>query len=372
MANPVDIAPSLGHALLTTQAGFGLGFDAIDDRRFWTGHERGEGVSTFGSFRVVQRGAGANMSVDVLMDEGAYVRGDSVTLQGLYYVAPHSGTLNVDIAVADVTNPRLDLVILEAKDDTHDAGGLNKARVRTVAGTPTAGATLDNRNGAADVPASSVLLADVLVAANDTSITDAEIRDRRPFTTGVPPLLTDVDHAALMPLHFSLNSQGVTLAHVTHDLRQSAMLCVLSRRIVNATRIRWRYVQASGTAVTGNYVIGLYDTSGRRIVDTGSVAFGGALQVPRAEVVPIAATTFEPGLYYVMIGIDTTAGTAQVHGVNMDQSNNIAGPAGPNLGVFSTTGGVTPPTTLLAMADQAAQTTAFQAPPVPFVTLSVG
>jgi hypothetical protein len=43
------------------------------------------------------------------------------------------------------------------------------------------------------VPSSALLLADVLVAATDTAISNAEIRDRRAFVSGVPPLLTAVD-----------------------------------------------------------------------------------------------------------------------------------------------------------------------------------
>ncbi len=35
MASSIDIAPALGHALLTAQGQIG-GYDAIDDRRFWS------------------------------------------------------------------------------------------------------------------------------------------------------------------------------------------------------------------------------------------------------------------------------------------------------------------------------------------------
>lgn len=126
------------------------------------------------------------MSVDIAAStgSGAAVQGDSVTAQGLYYVAPHSAVINEAISAADATNPRLDQVILEVKDDTHDAGGLNIARTRVVAGTPTGGATLDNRSGAAALPSTAIRLADVLVAASDTSITNSEIRDRRPWCRG--------------------------------------------------------------------------------------------------------------------------------------------------------------------------------------------
>jgi hypothetical protein len=76
------------------------------------------------------------------------------------------------------------VVILEGKDDTHDVGGLNLSRVRVVSGTATSGATLDNRTGAAALPSSAMLLADVLVPATDTTISNSQIRDRRKWARG--------------------------------------------------------------------------------------------------------------------------------------------------------------------------------------------
>jgi hypothetical protein len=97
-------------------------YDAISARRFWgTGLQ--EGVISSGSYMVTQRGA-------------------------------------------------------------HDASGSNLAQVRVLAGTATGGATLDNRTGAAALPSSAIRLADVLVAATDTAITNSEIRDRRPWARG--------------------------------------------------------------------------------------------------------------------------------------------------------------------------------------------
>jgi hypothetical protein len=165
----------------------------------WTGFERGEGVSTYGSFRVSQRGAGANMSVDVNMDDFAYVRGDAVTLQGLYYVAPHSATINETISTADATNPRIDRVVLEIKDTTARRERLEPRADPRRHGHPDRRRDPRQPDGRGAVPSSALLLADVLVAATDTSISNAEIRDRRAFISPgtVPPLLTAVDMVAL-------------------------------------------------------------------------------------------------------------------------------------------------------------------------------
>lgn len=180
------ITPSLGAGAPFTQLGRGTspGYDAIDFRRATLPGVQ-EGAIESGAYDVTQRGSGANMSVDIAASAGScVVQGDHVTGQGVYVVPPHSVTINEVIATADATNPRIDQVILEIKDDTHDASGLNEVRIRVLTGTATAGATLDTRTGAASLPSSAMLLADVLVAAADTSITNSEIRDRRPWARG--------------------------------------------------------------------------------------------------------------------------------------------------------------------------------------------
>lgn len=127
MASTVKIQPSLGTGLLLSQVGPPLGYDAIDERRRMP--DLGEGVATYNSFRVSQRGAGANMSVDVAMDDRAWIRGGSVAVQGCYVVSPHASTINLDIAPAEPINPRVDTIVLEAADAQHDFAGLNGAHV---------------------------------------------------------------------------------------------------------------------------------------------------------------------------------------------------------------------------------------------------
>lgn len=183
MASSLTIAPSLGHSLVTAQ-GMAGGYDAIDDRAFW-GIGLQEGAVGSGDFMVTERGAGANMTVDVACNTGhVVVQGDTVTNQGLYVVRPHTAVANLDIATAHATLPRVDSVVVQVDDDEHDNGGNTRARVMVLTGTATSGATLDNRTGAASLPASAMLLADVLVPATDTSISNSQIRDRRKWARG--------------------------------------------------------------------------------------------------------------------------------------------------------------------------------------------
>ena len=188
MANTVTVAPTIGHAVLATQAGVGAapGFDAVDLRRMIQAASGAqEGVFDATGWKVTQRGAGANMTVDVAANVGlAQIDGDAVAFQSRYVISPHSAVINLDIAANSSGNPRLDQIILDVRDTTHDGSGSNDARCRVLQGTATSGATLDNRSGAAALPGGAIRLADVLVANGAASITNAVIRDRRLWARG--------------------------------------------------------------------------------------------------------------------------------------------------------------------------------------------
>lgn len=186
------ISPGIGHAPLFTQEGVGAtpGYDMVDLRRATNGALQ-EGVMEPTSYVVTQRAAGVNLSVDIAANAtpagngvSAYVQGDAVVGQSLYAVPSHTAVINETIAAAHATLPRVDRVVLEVLDNVHDASGLNINRVRVISGTATAGATLDNLTGAAAVPNSCLLLADVHVPAADTTISNAQIRDRRKWARG--------------------------------------------------------------------------------------------------------------------------------------------------------------------------------------------
>jgi hypothetical protein len=277
LATQVDIAPSLGHSIVTAQ-GLAGGYDAIDDRRFWSAGLQ-EGALAALAYKVTQRGAGANMSVDVDADDpgGFLVQGDSVTAQGLYFVPPHSGTINLDVAANASGNPRIDSVVLEAKDTTHDASGLTVARARYITGTPTSGATLDNRSGAPALPAGAALLADILVANGAASITNANIRDRRTMARGA--FFNDVEQA-------DVNWPAVNAVIGSFD-------CTLETKasFVAITLGRMRFLNNTGVAqgpevkiVVDSTVYGLTNGGMSTVPNGGSVDLGAA-----TVIVPVTA-----------------------------------------------------------------------------------
>jgi hypothetical protein len=87
-------------------------------------------------------------------------------------------TRNLPIAAANATNPRRDLIVFRVYDETV-AVGSRRGVLEVVTGVPAV--------SPADpaVPANSVVLARVAVAANAASIGNANITDLRPWTTAL-------------------------------------------------------------------------------------------------------------------------------------------------------------------------------------------
>lgn len=236
---------------------------------------------------VTQRGSGANMSVDINMPGGgcAFVQGDTITGQGLYRVDVHSANINETIAAASASFPRIDQVILEIQDDTLDASGGNLARTRVLTGTATSGATLANRSGAATLPGSALLLADVLVAANATTVPNSAIRDRRKWARGAynyAERATAESTASTTLLAFSSGA-------ATYRIECSGV----------PVRVKLNCTASNNTAGNG----GIFDLAmdgvaqGQRISFTSSTANAGVPILPMWEIVPAAGShTFGPML----------------------------------------------------------------------------
>lgn len=141
-----------------------------------------EGVVAQGDYKATQRGAGANMSVDVAAGD-AWVKMDTGTRNGLY-LQTNDGVVNVPVGAAHATLPRLDQLVLQV-NDTNVAGALNVGELKILPGTATAGATLANRLGAAAVGNDRFVVADILVPAASVTVVNANLRDRRPWACGI-------------------------------------------------------------------------------------------------------------------------------------------------------------------------------------------
>ena len=136
-----------------------------------------EGVGT--SFAVSQRGAGANMSVDVAAGRALIeITNTNVAHGKTYKVHFDSDAVeNIVVTAADTTNPRIDRIVLRVDVSQNPNGSSsNIAIIENLAGTPAGSPS------APAEPANAITLALVSVPASDTQITDNQITDMRPFT----------------------------------------------------------------------------------------------------------------------------------------------------------------------------------------------
>jgi hypothetical protein len=132
-------------------------------------------------FLVTQRQAGANMSVDVYGPSNIIIEGTETPTQG-FYALYNDAPVNLPIAAADGSNPRIDTVVVYIKDSYY-SGTDDEAVLEVITGTP-AGSPV------APDPASLGyknyhVLAHVSVPANDTTITNAQITDLRGHATAI-------------------------------------------------------------------------------------------------------------------------------------------------------------------------------------------
>ena len=147
-----------------------------------------EGVFAAGDCKVTAAAAGG-MRVDVAAGMAA-IKGDSGVpgtglSQGLYLVVNDAAIANaLTFSASHATLPRLDQVVLRVRDSSDLGSGADDAVLEIVEGVATAGATLDNRTGAAALPNDRLRLADVLIPAASVAVAAGNVRDRRPWARG--------------------------------------------------------------------------------------------------------------------------------------------------------------------------------------------
>jgi hypothetical protein len=142
----------------------------------------------------------AGMSVRVAAGWAAIV-GTTQANMGVYTFYNDALT-TLTVTTADPTNPRIDRVVVTVRD-AYYSGAFNDVIFQVLAGTPAGSPT------APAIPANSISLATIAVAAAATSITSANITDtREDVTTNLPA----------PQLNFGVNTQtGTTYTTVIGD-----------------------------------------------------------------------------------------------------------------------------------------------------------
>lgn len=128
---------------------------------------------------VTQNGT-PNMSVNIAAG-AAFIAGTETTTQGVYHLE-NDASVNVAIATADATNPRIDLIVAQVLDAQY-SGASSLGQIVAVTGTPAASPSVPA------TPKNSIVLARIAVAHSVTTIVTANITDERPIAceaTGNP------------------------------------------------------------------------------------------------------------------------------------------------------------------------------------------
>lgn len=133
------------------------------------------GVVGVADWTVTQRAAGANMSVDISTGEG-YVQGTEASQQGYYFLQSDSTPVNKNVGASSATLARKDIVIARVRDTLY-SGVLDSWAFEVIPGTAGSGVE-------PNTPANSYKIATIDIAANATSIINANITRRAvPFST---------------------------------------------------------------------------------------------------------------------------------------------------------------------------------------------
>lgn len=141
------------------------------------------------ALKVIQRAAGANMSVDVQQGNGFI----DISTSYLYPAWVATSDKNVSVDAADPTNPRKDIVVAYidlASITTSLTNNTGALKFKAVAGTP-AGSPADPSAGTIQAAVGSgnpyIAIARLAVTAADTSIVTADITDlRQPVSVRAP------------------------------------------------------------------------------------------------------------------------------------------------------------------------------------------
>ena len=167
----------------TPSAGFVLGTTALN---FTKRHNRAAetgvlqpGIIDFGNLSLSDNAGGTRVGIGSI-----WLRQDTSASEPVFVTHHRLTTITILPHAANGTgNPRVDSVVA-----TYNFGA--EPILSVIQGTPTAGATIDNRNGAPGgsggpgVPTGSVVIRDVLIAAGAAANTIAASRDRRPWAKG--------------------------------------------------------------------------------------------------------------------------------------------------------------------------------------------
>lgn len=160
------------------------------------------------------------------------------------YVAYNDAETVVAITTANPTNPRIDLVCATVQD-AYYTGSQNNVVFQVVVGTPASSPVVPS------VPANSIALAEIAVAAGALSITTGNITDRRVLVTTNIPEVGDISEViAGTGLQGGGASGVVTLAIDTTVTADLSTTQTMTNKTLTSPKINVGVNAQSGTSYT--------------------------------------------------------------------------------------------------------------------------
>lgn len=152
----------------------GTSYDAVDWRRLLTELFLSAGVIDYngGDLKVTQRGAGANMSVDVAAG-ACVVDGTNTAGQGRFFCSSDAVVNVTGFTAPGAGTSRIDRIVARVIDADFVGSGTSSWVIERVAGTAAASPSVPA------LPASSIPLGRVTLVSSTTSITNAIITEDR-------------------------------------------------------------------------------------------------------------------------------------------------------------------------------------------------
>jgi len=145
-------------------------YTAQQDRQILAGMICSDGVQNRRGGDMLVTPSTEGLAVDVAAGE-AYIAGDDVQGQGMYFVV-NDASKRVELAAADQSDPRIDLVIAQVRDSEYQ-GDESRWDIIVLTGTPSP------EPQPPSLPGNAIRLAEITVPAGASSVAAENIRDRR-------------------------------------------------------------------------------------------------------------------------------------------------------------------------------------------------
>jgi hypothetical protein len=252
------------------------------------------------------------VGMSVLIAQGwAAIVGTTQSNMGTY-VAYNDAETVVAITTANPTNPRIDLLCATVQD-AYYTGAQNNVVFQVVAGTPASSPVVPS------LPANSIALAEIAVAAGALSITSGNITDRRVLVTTNIPETGDISEViAGTGLSGGGSSGVVTLAintAVTADLTTSQ---TLTNKTLTTPTLTSPLINVGINAQTGTSYTTVLADNGKLVTQTNASAITTTIPPNSSVAYPVGAqlnvaqfgagqVTFAQGAGVTIVSTGTTA-----------------------------------------------------------------